>query len=528
MTEFGQTSRRTLLRRGGALLGAGLLGTVAGCDSVTSLGSSGGSDGRASSVPEDATSVWYADVAALRADTALRESVNELLADMASESTGMETETVDDAMAAFEAATGLDPETVTELVGFGAADEDYAAAVVWAEWDTDDVVDALDDSDAEYEEDSHEDQPLYESTTSEQALGVLDDGVYAVGQTDAVEDAIDVAVADGNGIDDDLQSMYADTSGVVRFATAVEDDQLPSTPTGGNEGVDIEELDAVEYLGGGLATADDERTLTLSFRADSESATGDVEDTLDEGLSAATDDLDASEPTTERQRRLVDTLSTVLSDAELSSTGPTVTATYTGDPDTVVAAVFLPLTLFVLGFGQTTSETVERESSTQVTNRLQVVNAVGTDITTDEAGREVTTVELTVKKAPSADDVDLSRTTVQWVSADGTFDMVSHAVSTDSSAADARFGVGTFQDDNDSIAADQVVDDPADRAVLTVQTDSVPADARHEDLTTDDLVGATLAEGSTATIKLTTEAGGETTATLVVPESLSGKDAVSL
>ena len=194
----------------------------------------------------------------------------------------------------------------------------------------------------------------------------------------------------------------------------------------------------------------------------------------------------------------------------------------------LVAAIAAGVLINTAGFLQSSAEESGEQSSAQVTNRLQVVNAVGNDITTDEAGSEVTTVELTVKKAPSADDVDLSRTTVQWVSADGTFDMVSHAVSTDSSAADARFGVGTFQDDNDSIAADQVVDDPADRAVLTVQTDSVPADARHEDLTTDDLVGATLAEGSTATIKLTTEAGGETTATLVVPESLSGKDAVSL
>ncbi|WP_026190116.1 archaellin/type IV pilin N-terminal domain-containing protein [Halomicrobium katesii] len=187
----------------------------------------------------------------------------------------------------------------------------------------------------------------------------------------------------------------------------------------------------------------------------------------------------------------------------------------------LVAAIAAGVLINTAGFLQSSAEESGEQSSAQVTNRLQVVNAVGSDIETSGTP-EVTTVEVTVKKAPGADNVDLDTTTAQWVSDDGTFNVVSDAVQgEDGTSGDATFLTSTFQDDDDSIGTSSVLNDPADRAVMTFRTSS----STQSDV---DKVSATLDEGSTATIKLNTQAGGETTATLVVPESLSGKSAVSL
>jgi len=196
----------------------------------------------------------------------------------------------------------------------------------------------------------------------------------------------------------------------------------------------------------------------------------------------------------------------------------------------LVAAIAAGVLINTAGFLQSSAEESGEQSSAQVTNRLQVVNAVGEDIETVNNEYEVTTVKLTVKKAPGADNVDLTTTTAQWVSSDGTFNVVSKtALSGDGGTnGDAAFLTRTFQDDDNSIKESNVLNDPADRATMKFQTTSTTnkdSDFASGDA---DLVDASLKEGSTATIKLNTQAGGETTATLVVPESLSGKSAVSL
>jgi len=194
----------------------------------------------------------------------------------------------------------------------------------------------------------------------------------------------------------------------------------------------------------------------------------------------------------------------------------------------LVAAIAAGVLINTAGFLQSSAEESGEQSSAQVTNRLQVVNAVGSDITDPGTGSEVTTVELTVKKAPGADNVDLTTTTAQWVSSDGTFDIVSYQATQDGggTTGDGVFATSTFQDDDNSISNSNVLNDPADRANMKFQTDSVTAAGAGDSEVT--AISANLYEGSTATIKLNTQAGGETTATLVVPESLSGKSAVSL
>jgi flagellin FlaB len=191
----------------------------------------------------------------------------------------------------------------------------------------------------------------------------------------------------------------------------------------------------------------------------------------------------------------------------------------------LVAAIAAGVLINTAGFLQSSAEESGEQSASQVTNRLQVVNAVGEDITDNGNGDEVTTVNLTVKKAPGADNVDLTTTTAQWVSSAGTFDVVSYTATTESGGTqgDGTFVTTTFQDDDNSIDNSNVLNDPADRATMTFQTAGT-----NNPVTNVDSIEANLYEGSTASIKLNTQSGGETTATLVVPESLSGKSAVSL
>lgn len=115
-------------------------------------------------------------------------------------------------------------------------------------------------------------------------------------------------------------------------------------------------------------------------------------------------------------------------------------------------------------------------------------------------------------------------------SSDGSYDVISYTASQGSggSSGDAGFVTSTFQDDDGSIADSNVLNDQADRAVVIFQTDSVPSSEQESDLSDPQLVGSDLVEGSTAEITLMTQSGGETTATVVVPESLSGKSAVTL
>ncbi|WP_276273841.1 archaellin/type IV pilin N-terminal domain-containing protein [Haloarcula litorea] len=174
----------------------------------------------------------------------------------------------------------------------------------------------------------------------------------------------------------------------------------------------------------------------------------------------------------------------------------------------LVAAIAAGVLINTAGFLQSSAEETGQQSSDQVTNRLEVVSAVGTDI--DSSNSEVDTVEVTVKKAPGAANIDLGSTIAQWVDSSGSYDLTQ-----DSSTAQDHFTVSTVQDDDSSITDSNVLNDPADRATLTFDVTAIH--------------GTTgLGEGATATIQLNTQSGGTTTVRLVVPETLSGNSAVTL
>ncbi|WP_276249506.1 archaellin/type IV pilin N-terminal domain-containing protein [Haloarcula rara] len=179
----------------------------------------------------------------------------------------------------------------------------------------------------------------------------------------------------------------------------------------------------------------------------------------------------------------------------------------------LVAAIAAGVLINTAGFLQSGAEETGQQSSDQVTNRLQEVSSVGVVADNGSADGNVSTVNLTVKKAPGANNIDLSTTTLQFVHSSGSTDLTY----LDGAANDTRFSVSTVQDEGGESIVDgsPVLNDPADRARITLNTSAIIDDYG-------------LAEGDTATIQLNTQSGGNTEIRLVVPETLSGADSVTL
>ncbi len=179
----------------------------------------------------------------------------------------------------------------------------------------------------------------------------------------------------------------------------------------------------------------------------------------------------------------------------------------------LVAAIAAGVLINTAGFLQSGAEETGQQSSDQVTNRLQEVSAVGAVADGGSADGNISMVNITVKKAPGANNIDLSTTTLQFVHSSGATDMTY----VNGAANDTRFSVSAIQDEGGESIQDgsPVLNDPADRARITLNTTAIVNDNG-------------LSEGDTATIQLNTQSGGTTEIRLVVPETLSGADAVTL
>jgi flagellin FlaB len=184
----------------------------------------------------------------------------------------------------------------------------------------------------------------------------------------------------------------------------------------------------------------------------------------------------------------------------------------------LVAAIAAGVLINTAGFLQSQSEQTGQQSSAQVSDRLQVVNTVGESVT----NQQVHVINMTVKKAPGANDIDLNSTTMQFISNEQIVDLV-HAAR---DSPGSEFQTSTIQDDDDSIETSKVLNSQEDRAVVTLDIGNNTGTDNVTSVNTANI--STLGEGSEATIEVTTQAGGTTTATVTVPDSLSGKSSVSL
>jgi flagellin FlaB len=167
-----------------------------------------------------------------------------------------------------------------------------------------------------------------------------------------------------------------------------------------------------------------------------------------------------------------------------------------------------------------------------VTNRLEVVNSVGTQIDSNTIGM----VEITVRKAPGAGNIDIGATTLQLVHSSGSFDLTEGerpGTPPDNAPNATFFNVTDVQDDDTSISDSQVLNDPADRATIYLDVEDIfsgVSDASGTGSTNTNAGndGFGLGEGDTATVRINTQSGGTTELRLVVPETLSADSAVGL
>ncbi|QGN07200.1 flagellin [Halorhabdus sp. CBA1104] len=187
----------------------------------------------------------------------------------------------------------------------------------------------------------------------------------------------------------------------------------------------------------------------------------------------------------------------------------------------LVAAIAAGVLINTAGFLQSSAEESGEQAAEQVTNRLVVENAVG-----NTTGDLVDRVNMTVRLAPGSNNVNLNETTIQWVTDTDSFNLVSDRL--DNPQGDAVFNWSALRDDegadDSSISNDDTLNSQTDRAVLHFPSDE---DTSGSVITTGNNVSA-LDPGDTVEVTINTRSGGTTTSTLVVPQSLSGKETVSL
>ncbi|WP_424017475.1 archaellin/type IV pilin N-terminal domain-containing protein [Halorientalis pallida] len=179
----------------------------------------------------------------------------------------------------------------------------------------------------------------------------------------------------------------------------------------------------------------------------------------------------------------------------------------------LVAAIAAGVLINTAGFLQSQSEETGQQSSQQVTNRLDVVAKTG--VVTSDAPDDVTIgqVDLTVTKAPGAQDIDLEDVTIQWVSDANTYDIVSQqAANQGQGTNDGSFTITAIKDEDGSAT---IVNSPDDRMRLTIDLSDIGT-------------GAFLSEGESVTLRVSTEDGSASTVRLTVPQSLSGQTAATL
>jgi flagellin FlaA/flagellin FlaB len=172
----------------------------------------------------------------------------------------------------------------------------------------------------------------------------------------------------------------------------------------------------------------------------------------------------------------------------------------------LVAAIAAGVLINTAGFLQQKSQQTGEESSQKVTNRLNVVSATGAVGSTEE----VYEVNMTVKKAPGASDINLNNTTISYLGPDSSADLVYLGNAADPGNTSV-FSASAIKDADGSVP---VLNSPDDRVDVGI------------DLTQSAL--GNLTEGDSASLTLVTQSGGATRLQLRAPQSLAGENAVEL
>jgi|AntRauMinimDraft_4_1070384.scaffolds.fasta_scaffold01056_3 flagellin FlaB len=161
----------------------------------------------------------------------------------------------------------------------------------------------------------------------------------------------------------------------------------------------------------------------------------------------------------------------------------------------LVAAIAAGVLINTAGFLQTQAEATGQESTSQVSDRIQIVSQSGT-----VANNNVTDLQFVVAKAPGSGFIDLNLTTIEFIGTQGQETVQVEDLNTD---VEDILGV-----------ENGVLTDSSDRALVAVNVSSEGANV--------DLPGYTaLQEGERLSVTFTTASGATTTTEIRVPTTLT-------
>jgi flagellin-like protein len=165
----------------------------------------------------------------------------------------------------------------------------------------------------------------------------------------------------------------------------------------------------------------------------------------------------------------------------------------------LVAAIAAGVLINTAGFLQSKGAATGEEASAQVSNRIDVVSAYG-----NVTGEAVDFANLTVRQAAGADNINLSKSTIQWIGPDEAITLTHNP----SAANGTEFATESIKGENTDVLVDQ-----SDRIKIVMDAGQITNN---------------LGAGDEVQLTLTTQYGSKTTYWANVPESLKDKNAVKL
>ena len=164
----------------------------------------------------------------------------------------------------------------------------------------------------------------------------------------------------------------------------------------------------------------------------------------------------------------------------------------------LVAAIAAGVLINTAGFLQTQAEATGEESTSQVSDRLQVVSQSG-NVTEVDGNQSVDNVNFVLAKAPGAGNVDLNQTTIELVGEQGQENI---------EISDLESGVEDILGVNNAVLTDN-----SDRAGITLNftTDAGDFDGDYNELS----------GGERLSVTFTTASGASTTTEIRVPTTLT-------
>ena len=170
----------------------------------------------------------------------------------------------------------------------------------------------------------------------------------------------------------------------------------------------------------------------------------------------------------------------------------------------LVAAIAAGVLINTAGFLQTRAGSTGEESTSQVSNRVNVIAAYG-NVTSPANSPHVDLVNLSVMRASGADNINVSQATIQWIGPEEATTL------TWNETADA----GNFTSEAERGDNKKVLSANDDRIRITMNASAIQGSDG-------------LSEGSTVQVTITTQYGSQTQVLLSVPESLYEKKSVAL